>query len=423
MTLSHWLAPDRDVPQRDGLLDIAAVQSRLRRHLGRVSLRPVRTKYRIGESLRVVYRVVADGGRETLISTRTRPGRSTEGRASGAPSARRPDSAHFPSTFEDERLGAAFWIFPRDRGLDGLDALLRPAAELRARLGDRWHGTRLVSYVPEKCAVVACTDKEGQPIAYVKKYGSRTAAHRAFALHAAIATQANDAGALRVPEPLFVDSARQVTGVAAAPGIRLADLDRSATSEALRQLGRVVAELHGLSLPDNLPQSRRATTESLSNAASLVGRARPALRSSLTALTAALTAAAPAAGTPVLLHADLHLKNALVHAGRVWLIDLDQASCGDAAADLGSLLAWLRTQATAGLMTVNEAAGFSASFLDGYAEGRPVPPRESVDWHTAAALLEQRVLRAIARIRMPLLPHLDAIVADALSLCPRGGDA
>lgn len=419
MTLSEWLAPDREVPQRERLLDIDNVQQRVQRYLGPVTLRVVRVKYRIGESLRVVFRAIGKDGCERLISARSHPASSSPRLASELP-ARAPEATRFPSAFEDDSLGAAFWIFPGDRALAGLDAMLQPGAGMRAHLGGRWQTTRLVSYVPEKGAVAAALDCEDRPIAFIKKYTSEIAARRAFAMHAAIAAQTRDGGTLCVPERLFVDCARHVTGVAAASGVRLADLGRRRMAPALRQLGSVVAELHGLRASEGVPQSTRATGESLRTAATLIASVRPCLKGSLARLMDALGSKVPVADHPVLLHGDLHLKNGLLDDGRLWLIDLDQAARGDAASDLGTVLAWLRAQATAGLMTTKDAAVCKTELLEGYAAGRPLPSGESLDWHTAAALVEQRALRAIARVRMHLLPHLDAIVADALALCPHG---
>src|SRR5712691_10683646 len=70
------LAPDRVVPQRDVLLDIAAVGRLLSAQLGadgpiRIDkCERLRTKYRAGDSLRVLYRVHSRGS-TCIVAART----------------------------------------------------------------------------------------------------------------------------------------------------------------------------------------------------------------------------------------------------------------------------------------------------------------------------------------------------------------
>ena len=55
-------------------------------------------------------------------------------------------------------------------------------------------------------------------------------------------------------------------------------------------------------------------------------------------------------------------------------------------------------------------------FLDGYASVRPLPSETSLAWHTAAALLTERAVRAITRVRLQTLKDLDRTIDDAQSL-------
>jgi Ser/Thr protein kinase RdoA (MazF antagonist) len=96
----------------------------------------------------------------------------------------------------------------------------------------------------------------------------------------------------------------------------------------------------------------------------------------------------------------------------VALIDLDQAGLGPAAADLGSALAGIRYSA----LVADEAARgdrLQRALVDGYASLRDVPDPETLRWHVAAALLSERALRAVSRIRPDGLAHLGAVLADA----------
>jgi Ser/Thr protein kinase RdoA (MazF antagonist) len=107
----------------------------------------------------------------------------------------------------------------------------------------------------------------------------------------------------------------------------------------------------------------------------------------------------------------VHLKNGLLQGRRVALIDLDQVGLGPAAADLGSALAGLRYHA----IVTDEAARGQRSqraLLDGYAALRELPDPAALCWHVAAALLSERALRAVNRIRPGGLAALGAVLAD-----------
>jgi aminoglycoside phosphotransferase (APT) family kinase protein len=117
-----------------------------------------------------------------------------------------------------------------------------------------------------------------------------------------------------------------------------------------------------------------------------------------------LIATAPGSAPSVCLHGDVHLKNAIVRDGDVALIDLDQVATGPAAADVGSLLAALRAAGVDG----------ESSVLAGYGRTAPHPlDRDALRWHVAAALVAERALRAITRVRADSLKQLPRLIAEA----------
>jgi hypothetical protein len=63
----------------------------------------------------------------------------------------------------------------------------------------------------------------------------------------------------------------------------------------------------------------------------------------------------------------------------------------------------------------------SDAFLEGYAMVSMLPPVSELRWHTAAALLAQRAFRAVTRVRPEALPHIEALLTDALRIL-RGHD-
>ena len=60
-----------------------------------------------------------------------------------------------------------------------------------------------------------------------------------------------------------------------------------------------------------------------------------------------------------------------------------------------------------------EEATLERALLAGYATVREPPERSGLDWHLAAALLGERALRAITRLRVPGLLCLPRLLADA----------
>jgi Ser/Thr protein kinase RdoA (MazF antagonist) len=125
-------------------------------------------------------------------------------------------------------------------------------------------------------------------------------------------------------------------------------------------------------------------------------------------------------GRFVCLHGDVHPKNAVLSGDSLTLIDLDQCGAGPAAADLGSLLAALSYKRLTGLLSPARERELAESFLAGYADARALPSVASLRWHTAAALLAERALRAVNLIRTEGLRHLPEILAEAEKLM-RGG--
>jgi Ser/Thr protein kinase RdoA (MazF antagonist) len=129
-------------------------------------------------------------------------------------------------------------------------------------------------------------------------------------------------------------------------------------------------------------------------------------------LAAELVAEARPGAAAVCVHGDVHLKNGLLDGRRVGLIDLDQAGSGAAAADVGSILAGLRYRQ---LVTDERARGekLRSALLEGYATLRELPGEDVLRWHVAAALLAERALRAVNRVRPGGLAHLGAVLNEA----------
>jgi hypothetical protein len=100
---------------------------------------------------------------------------------------------------------------------------------------------------------------------------------------------------------------------------------------------------------------------------------------------------------------------------------LDQSTVGPAAADLGSMLALLHYHRRIGLITRRTEQQLASAFLGAYAGSRQLPPQRSLTWYTAAALLSERAVRSINRIRREGLQHLSQLLNDAREILRTGG--
>jgi aminoglycoside phosphotransferase len=402
------LAHDRALPQRDLLLDGRRAGEVIARQLGRSapvdSCEVVRVKYRIGESLRVRYRVDA-GGRSHDVACRTFADGAAEAAHRRALQRALPVSCLRSVGWAPE-LETVFWTFPNDRKLS-LDLLQGAASNRLADLiGSRPRTFQLMAYAPEKSATVRWDGGDG-PLAFAKHY-SGARATRSKTVHEAIA-----ASGIRVPRSLGSSSALRTLVVEALPGVPLAAVSGAGLEVGYRLLGSAVAALHQLPPLDDEVFSRLEPLR-VRAAAELIGRARPDSAATAEALAAALERrSAEANGNSVCLHGDLHAKNVLLEDGRVALVDLDQVAAGPAAAEIGSMLASLRYATIADGFSAAYARAHAAAFLDGYADVQPLPSATATRWHTAAALLVERALRAVNRMRPNGLRHLQPLLADA----------
>jgi Ser/Thr protein kinase RdoA (MazF antagonist) len=112
----------------------------------------------------------------------------------------------------------------------------------------------------------------------------------------------------------------------------------------------------------------------------------------------------------------VHPKNALLGDGEIALIDLDQVAAGPPAAELGSALAGLEYRRVA------EGADdpLGDALLAGYATVRPLPPSRAIVWQTAAALLVERAVRTVSRVRPEGLERLRELLERSHAILGEG---
>jgi Ser/Thr protein kinase RdoA (MazF antagonist) len=428
------LASDPRLPQRDLLLDADAVAARLSAHLGvagRLTISAcerLRVKYRIGKSLRVLHRVRV-GGRDYCVAARAfadGESRRVYEQAAGAAT----DCAPLRPVVHDAALETVFWTFPNDRRIRGLRALRDVPPELAQLCAPPWTRSRVVAYAPEKCATAQCLDEQARVLAYAKLYAGDEGRRAQRIYHALNRSLTEDASRrvdgetlFALPRALAYSAAHRTLLLEAIAGRRIAALRGSELTRGYWRLGVALAALHNLPVPVGLSPFKRLEGRRIEQAARLIAQARPDVRREAVALARELASRRPANDEPhACLHGDVHPKNAVVRGGRLTLIDLDQAAVGDAAADLGSLLASLVYNSRIGWLKPARARAFRDACLAGYASARTLPTEASLAWHMAAALLGERALRAVNRIRLEGLAQLDAVLGAAQTIL-RQGDA
>jgi tRNA A-37 threonylcarbamoyl transferase component Bud32 len=419
------MAPDPRLPQRDLLLDEREVARRLSASLGlrgRVPISAcerVRTKYRVGDSLRVLHRVRV-GGRDYTIAAHTFPKGKSRGayeRASRSAVA----CAPLRAVLHDAEMETVFWTFPNDRKLAGLDSLREVPPGLARLFAPEWTHGRVVAYAPEKCATAQCLDEHSRVVAYAKVYAGDEG-RRVYETYRALGRQLmSGSAALMLPRALAYDDARRTLLLEPVEGQRVADLDAEELPRGYYQLGEALAALHSLRAPEGLPSFERLTLGRVRQAAHVIGSVRPDVLQETSDLAEELTRLRETSDeSQVCLHGDVHAKNCISRGGTLTLIDLDQCGAGDAAADLGSLLASLTYADVTGASPSAQTLG--GAFLSGYASVRALPSTRRLRWHTAAALLAERALRAVNRVRPDGLARMRELLAAASDVLREGGE-
>jgi Ser/Thr protein kinase RdoA (MazF antagonist) len=437
------LARDPRFPQRDVLLDARAVAGRLSAALGvkgQLAISEcerVRTKYRVGDSLRVLHRVRV-GARDYTVAARTFA--AGESRRAYERAARESvDCAPLRAVVHDAELETVFWTFPNDRRLADLRVLRdAPPPELARLLTPEWARSRVVAYAPEKCATAECLDARSRVIAYAKVYAGDEGRH-VYDIYRALAQRlATDGAGITITRALAYDETHRTLLLAPADGARAADLSDEEMPRGYGRLGVALAALHDAPAPQGLQPFTRLDAKRLRRAALAIGAARPDVRREASELADDLERRreqheADDDSQRVCLHGDVHPKNGIIQGERLTLIDLDQCGTGHAAADLGSLLASLtynRITADAAHSSAHSSSHSLAhsservladAFLSGYESVRELPAPESLRWHTAAALLAERALRAVNRIRPEGLARLRELLCEASEILRKGG--
>jgi len=284
-----------------------------------------------------------------------------------------------------------------------------------------WRATRLVAYAPEKSATLACLDDRGMIVAYAK-VSARHQTGRDYDRHQALEESVTGNPSLRLPRTLAYLPHYRLLLLEAIDGRRMDDPAGANAVQDASRFGAALAAFHALR-PRGAPALTRFAAGRLIEARRLVACVRPDVEDLANALVGDLISWQPdEPEAPVCLHGDVHPKNAIVTDREIALIDVEDLAIGPAAADVGSFLAGLLYSWRGARITAATHDAVARAFLLGYASVRPLPTGAALRWYTSAALLIERILRAVTRVRPLGLLHLPELLGDARALLTDGHD-
>jgi thiamine kinase-like enzyme len=384
------LAFDAVFPQRDSVLCSNTMRENFSKLLKKRidSCEIVRVKYRPQTSLRVLYNVkIAD--ENSLFTARV----FAENRSREVFQ----NTGNKAAILHSEKLKTVFWKFPFDRQIKNLSSI----CENNSR-------HELVAYAPEKCATFRYLNDENEPFAYAKIFADPNEGERIFSVYKQLAKGADEL----FPNAVCYSNKDRMLLVEAISGARLADVENKNPSNSFQLFGAAVARFHNLKSPEDLKEFTRHKPEKITETLEIIKFALPAHFAQAANLARKLTRNfefEPA--EKVTLHGDVHSKNAIIQAGaKLTLIDLDQASFGNAASDIGSFLGGLFYKEITGEISAADRKNRTEKFLGGYGKARSLPSAKSVQWHTAAAIFTERGGRTINRFRAEGLKNFGAIL-------------
>lgn len=415
-----------------------------------------RVKYRVQEKCVISYRLCIDDKvnqtkEEQLFCARLFPTGLSGSRYDKALKESLVSPRYGAAVMHLPQLSMVIWAFPNDRKIAGLAHLMASAArqneDLAAIVADHWgpawtivhHRHELVHYVPEHTTTVrvrlqldrtvAVPPASSHPQAltlFGKAYYSDEGAETYRLMQLLWQRDAGRHAPLRIAQPLAYYPQTRTLWQMGLPGRTLLtyELGSPYFTELLQEAAHSVAHLHAAALPCTRTTQMADWLRPLPNLAALLGQVRPHLQQPVSRLVAALAASAPqqADEPQATLHGDLHLQNFFVDetqppGQRIALIDLDNLSTGSPWRDLGSFCAGLYYRGLVEGVARSVIRQTVDRFCAAYAHHAPWPlQQQALDWYTAAALLNERVHRSIARLKQGRLELLDDFIGLATSL-------
>ncbi len=452
VTPLQQLPRDAALPQMATALNAAAMREVFQRrffaapHEQRFQIRAcdiVRIKHKLGQNCLVCYRLdmldtqTQENGEQILCARIYEPGgaRSRFAKAQSQALAALPFGQplmHLPE------LEMVVWTFPNDRKLHGLPKIVDPVflqhellpEAIAAHWGHHWKIAELtcnvVHYVPEHtCTVKVEAHLRHSQIGtrqvitlfgktYYNDEGAETYENMITFWHG----DARRRGELGLAQPFAYHPATKSLWQIGLPGKTLMEHDmRSADFLALLPAAAAnVAALHRSTVACSRSSRLEDVCKKLGEMQALLAKTLPARRNFAEGLVHRLLRqserfdAQPAAT----LHGDLHLKNFFVDAGKVSLIDLDNLCSGAPLQDVGSFVAGLWYRGILANVEATRMLKIIEVFTRAYKQRVPwYVSNFELDWHTAAALVNERVFRCLTRLKAGRLDIINGLLALA----------
>lgn len=417
-----FTAFDPALPSRDALLDDRFMRQWFTQHLALngasvEAVVRVRVKYRPGENLRVLHRLTVDGQTQ-LVSSRMRSEGVESLQSESQPAM--PSGSPLRSGVIGRDLSCAFWTFPHDRRLDVATAVAPVGRHCAAAFSGCELRFDVAGYAPERAVVFRVSGKHsGRPLAFAKLFASGGALGSVAVLTALARANRDSDAPVRVPKLLAEDEAGDWTLTEALDGVHLHDIADGDLDAALLALGTAMGRLHALPVPPGV-DVEVCGAAAIEEAVAVLRAARPDVGGRARELADRLLRTQPAGGPSVWLHGDLNARNWLLNhpqpgaADRpVALFDFDATLRGPAGVDVGGVLAWMHTRTLLGAWTPRRESELVTALLRGY-DGCAAPlSSDDRAWYRAAALLIQRAMRAVTRVREPQLAMLETMLTSA----------
>jgi aminoglycoside/choline kinase family phosphotransferase len=316
-------------------------------------------------------------------------------------------------------------VFPHDPALTRLGAVLSeswrrevaaavghdpagPAVSAAAGARPRVLGYRLLKRCVVRLVLAGESGTSGAPATVVVKVVRPRRLANLVDAHRSFAALNPGTAAFALPRVLHVDEARGALVMQDVPGHTLHELIGTAgLARVFAVAGCALREFHGRPLGAATPRTAGDELTMLATWVDLAATTFPALgdspRQCLDRLSTSVDrlAGAPA---PVLLHRDFYDKQVLAGNDHLTLLDLDTATAGDAALDLGNFLAHVRLRQLQMPQHARSLASAGNAFQEAYGSHHELLNR--ISWWRAAATLRLAALYALRPRWRALTPQL-----------------
>ena len=372
----------------------------------RVRCERVYAKYRVGDSLRVGYRIESPLGCHH-VAARTFPDGASAAAYRRAVAAAVPAGAAAAASCTPASSARCSGRSPTTAGSPGCRCW--PAARRRSTRSSAMPACapRLVAYAPERSASAECRDAAGRVVAYAKVHAEggaereraqRRARRRRARRGRSRPSRAARPGRLGARGALVLEAARRAPARHAAPGELGAAL--AAHGRRARHPSRP-ASAAGRSASARLDPERLGARRRRDRARAARRRARRRR--------AAGAPAGPRRRRRRPRRAPARRRQPAQRArstATAWRCSTSRTPPpGPAAADLGQVLAGLLLARVPAPLAARPRRELGDALLAGYARVRP-PPAAALRWHTAASVLARAALPAVNRVRADALARL-----------------